>query len=47
LKDLGSRFAARIGAEITFAMDAAADRVGFEIAFANDERGCDFICSAR
>jgi hypothetical protein len=42
LKDLGSRFAARIGAEISFAVDADANGVGVQVAFSDDEHGVDF-----
>jgi hypothetical protein len=36
------RFAARFGAEIAFAMDADADRVGVHIALSDNEHGVDF-----
>jgi hypothetical protein len=41
LQNFGDDFVARLRAEISFAVDADADGVGFEVAFADDEsRSC-------
>src|SRR5262249_7488803 len=42
LQNLGNGFGAGFGAEIAFAVDADADRVGFHVAFADHEHGVHF-----
>ena len=42
LQNFRDRFVARFRAEIAFAVDADANGVGFQVAFADDEHGVDF-----
>ena len=41
-ENVRDRFATRFGAEISFAVNADADGIGFHIAFSNHEHGMDF-----
>ena len=42
LQDAGDDFGARLGAKVSLAMDADADRAGFEVATPDHEHGVDF-----